>query len=322
MGATQGGVTLGRSDTLLTDRARDFLAAGPADSCTLIAHVCQLPAVPGTVADHMALALFAQHRGFRRGDDGRWHLVAEQGSVTIGAPGPIGGPGVTIEAPSSGTALRPTGRVDTLDALPYVVVDVETTGSSPLGDRITEVAAVVVENGEVRTVFETLVNPRRPIPPYISALTHITWDMVKDAPTFGEICDQLLGVLEGRIFVAHNASFDWRFVNAEVERAIGRQLEGRRLCTVRLARKVLPHLRRRSLDSVTHHYAIEIAARHRAGGDALATAHVLLRLLRDARGRGCETWNDLEALLGGGRRLRAKRRPPAMPHPVSEDTTA
>jgi DNA polymerase-3 subunit epsilon len=320
--ATHGGVTLGRSDTLLTDRARDFLAAGPADSCTLIAHVCQLPAVPGTVADHMAVALFAQHRGFRRGDDGRWHLVAEGTSTSMGIATPLAAPAITTEASSAGAAFAPPARMDALESLPYAVVDVETTGSSPLGDRITEVAAVVVENGEVRTVFETLVNPRRPIPPYISALTHITWDMVKDAPTFAEICDQLLGVLEGRIFVAHNASFDWRFVNAEVERAIGRQLEGRRLCTVRLARKVLPHLRRRSLDSVTNHYAIEIAARHRAGGDALATAHVLLRLLRDVRGRGCETWNDLETLLGGGRRLRGKRRPPAMPHPVSEDTTA
>jgi DNA polymerase-3 subunit epsilon len=187
---------------------------------------------------------------------------------------------------------------------------------------VTEIAAVRVENGAVRDVFETLVNPERSIPPYITKLTSITWDMVRDAPRFRDICDELLARMEGTVFVAHNAGFDWRFVSAEVERATGRSLEGRRLCTVKLARSVLPQLRRRSLDWVANHYGIEIESRHRAGGDAVATAHCLVRMLRTVVERGCDCWDDLETMLAASYVRRRRRRRSAMPHPVWRDTTA
>jgi len=104
---------------------------------------------------------------------------------------------------------------------------------------------------------------------------------------------------------------------------MGRTLSGRRLCTVKLARKVIPGLRRRSLDHVTLHYGVEITHRHRAGGDALATAKIFARLLDDARHQGCETWHDLQRLLitPAPKRYR-RRRPPASPRPVDKDTTA
>lgn len=296
------GVTLSAAESVLATRAADFLAAGPAFAHDLVAYVCQLPAAPGKVAEHMALALFAGDRRFVREPDGRWRLSATN---------------------ERDAAARHDSHQERLDTLRYCVVDVETTGTSPdRGDRITEIAVVRVSGGTATTVFDSLVNPERPIPPYITALTQITWEMVKDAPRFGDICDQLLGVLEGNVFVAHNAAFDWRFVSAEVARATGRRLEGRRLCTVRLARRILPQLRRRSLDAVTWHYGIDIGARHRAGGDAVATAHVLVRLLADARSRGCADWSALERLLGEGGHRRAPRRPPAMPRPVDKDTTA
>ncbi|HEU4565427.1 MAG TPA: 3'-5' exonuclease, partial [Gemmatimonadaceae bacterium] len=180
-----------------------------------------------------------------------------------------------------------------------------------------------VRGGRVVERFESLVNPQRPIPPMITALTNISWAMVKDAPTFRDICDQVLATLGGRIFVAHNADFDWRFVSAEVQRATGRRLDGERLCTVRLARRLLPQLRSRRLDSVVNHYGIEIEARHRAGGDAEATARVLLRLLADARGRDCDSWEELPGLLAARTARRSRgRRPPAMPRPIDKDTTA
>jgi DNA polymerase-3 subunit epsilon len=185
------------------------------------------------------------------------------------------------------------------------------------------VAVVEVRDGVATTVFETLINPERAIPPWVSRLTNISWDMVKDAPTFAEVCDQLLGVLDGRVFVGHNVNFDWRFVSAEIERVTGRRLTGRRLCTVRMARKMIPGLRRRSLDHVSMHYGIEITRRHRAGGDAFATAQVLLRMLDDARRRGCTTWHDLQHLLIAPAPVRRRpRRPPAMPRPIDKDTTA
>jgi DNA polymerase-3 subunit epsilon len=284
-------------DALLVSRARDYLTAGPATAQQVIAAVCQLPGVPAAIAEHMTATLLAEVPTIRRDGAGLWGLHA-------------------TDPPDASESAR-------LAALSYVVVDVETTGGRPLfGDRITEIAAVVVQRGEIADVFETLVNPRRSIPPWITRLTNISWSMVKDAPPFEAVCDKVLEVLGGHVFVAHNARFDWTFVNAEIERATGRTLAGPRLCTVKLARKLLPQLRRRSLDYVAMHYGVEIQDRHRAAGDAIATARVLVRLLGAARERGCETWHDLDLLLATAPRRRRPRRRAAAPQPVTRDTTA
>ncbi|HZK78029.1 MAG TPA: 3'-5' exonuclease, partial [Gemmatimonadaceae bacterium] len=187
---------------------------------------------------------------------------------------------------------------------------------------ITEIAAVVVRNGKIAEVFETLVNPQRPIPSFVSKITNITWDMVKHAPTFAHVAEDVMKALEGNVFVAHNAAFDWKFVSHEVSRATGSRLVGERLCTVRLARELLPGLPRRSLDHLANHYGVEINGRHRAGGDAIATAHCLIRLLGDAEERGCTTWEDLDVVLRGQPPKKKKRRYSALPSPVSRDTTA
>ena len=151
--------------------------------------------------------------------------------------------------------------------------------------------------------------------------------MVKDAPRFAEVEPQLLDVIAGNVFAAHNANFDWRFICAEVFRASGQQLVGRRLCTVKLARKILPQLPRRSLDHVANYYGVEISGRHRAASDAIATARCLVRLLEDAADRGCVTWDDLDLLIGkrglrAARLARAKRRRSLLPGPAATDTSA
>ncbi len=208
-----------------------------------------------------------------------------------------------------------------LATLSYAVVDVETTGTGAgRGDRITEVAVAVVRDGRVVDTFSSLVNPERPIPRYITQLTGISWAMVKDAPPFRDVSDTLRALLAGHVFVAHNAPFDWGFVNMEMERAGVGALDNERLCTVRLARRLLSHLPRRSLDHVTAHYGITVESRHRALGDALATAQVLTHLLDDAFGRGCDTWDDLDHLLHPGTRRR--RRWSALPHSATDDRTA
>jgi DNA polymerase III subunit epsilon len=203
------------------------------------------------------------------------------------------------------------------------VVDTETTGgSSWLADRITEFAAVVVHGGEIVEVYETLVNPQRSIPAFVTRLTNITWDMVKNAPTFDRIAPEVMRMLEGNVFVAHNEAFDWRFVTTEVTRSTGRQLRGRRLCTVKIARKVLPQLSRRSLDHVARYYGVEIHNRHRAAGDAVATAKCLIRMMSDLADRGCGTWTELQTLLRTPALRRKKRRASGLPTPVTRDTTA
>jgi DNA polymerase-3 subunit epsilon len=300
------GVTTRPERTLLADRAADYLKAGPADARSLIACVCQLSTLPAAVAEHMALSLLGDHPRFARAADGSWRLSE---------PAPPAWRAVPVEA-------EPL-----LSSLSFVVVDVETTGGRPdTGDRITEFAAVTVRDGAITDVFETLVNPERSIPPFITRLTNISWEMVRDKSPFRDVCDQVLRVLDGHVFVAHNASFDWRFVSAEVARARGRELSGRRLCTVRLARRLLPQLRSRSLDWVARHYGVEIEPhmRHRAAGDALATAHCLLRLLDDARGHGCERWSELERFLSTGSAVKKarRRRASGMPSSVVKDTTA
>lgn len=197
-----------------------------------------------------------------------------------------------------------------LHTLPYVVVDVETTGGQAGGvDRVTEVAAVHVDGDRVSLAFHSLINPERSIPWHITRLTGIDDTMVRGAPTFRDIAGEFAAHLVGRVFVAHNARFDFGFLEAEFARVAPTPLGDllmAQLCTVRLSRKLLAHLPRRNLDAVSHHYGVSITDRHRASGDALATAEVLRGLLRDASRRGVHTWADLDVLLGA-RTARAKR---------------
>jgi DNA polymerase III subunit epsilon len=143
--------------------------------------------------------------------------------------------------------------------------------------------------------------------------------MVRAAPRFEEVAGQVLEVLAGRIFVAHNARFDWGFVSAEMRRARDQQLDGLRLCTVRLARRLVQGVASCSLGALTERFAFENPARHRAAGDALVTAQLLQRLLCLARDAGVRTVADLEMLeRARARRARRKKRS-SLPGPMTGD---
>ncbi|MDT8368944.1 MAG: 3'-5' exonuclease [Longimicrobiales bacterium] len=186
--------------------------------------------------------------------------------------------------------------------LPWAVVDIETTGGGVhRGHRITEIAIVLLEYGRIVDEWTTLVNPGRSIHPAVTALTGITPGMVASAPRFEEIAPEVSARLEGRIFVAHNAGFDLGFVRNELVEAEGEAPSVTSLCTVQLSRALLPALRRRNLDALCRHYDIRIEGRHRAWGDARATAGVLLRLLDEA---GVQGIADLATLR---KKLRARR---------------
>jgi DNA polymerase III subunit epsilon len=315
-----GGIQTRPDATLLTEKAASYLARGPADVVDLIGYICNLPAAPRIVAEHMAHAMFAGRPEFVQDPLGRWSIVEIPApSVRAGDLDPVGSAEPRY-APRRRRAA-PAQPPQPLSSLTWVVVDVETTGGPPPHHRITEIAAVIVKNGEITEVFETLVNPERSIPPFVSRLTNITWDMVKDAPRFSAIVPDLLEKLEGNVFVAHNAQFDWSFLSHEIHRASGARISGNQLCTVRLARRLLPHLPKRSLDYVANYFGIEISGRHRAAGDAVATARCLVKLLDEAQGRGCETWEDLDRLLRH-RTSKKKKRRSAKPSPVSNDLTA
>jgi DNA polymerase-3 subunit epsilon len=168
-----------------------------------------------------------------------------------------------------------------LDA-PLAIVDLETTGAHPLHDRVTEVAVIEVEGGEVKDEWSTLVNPECAIPAAIQALTGISNDMVAGAPTFGRLAGDLYERLEGRVLVAHNARFDYGFLRQEFQRA-GLQFRAKTLCTVKLSRRLYPEHARHNLDSLIARHGLECRARHRALGDADAVWQ-FLRLAAGERG--------------------------------------
>jgi DNA polymerase-3 subunit epsilon len=207
-----------------------------------------------------------------------------------------------------------------LRSIPFAVVDVETTGTRLHGgDRIMEVAVVHVRDGAITTAVDLVVNPQRPVAPFVSRLTGIRWEMLHEAPTFGDVAERVHDALDGHVFVAQNVKFDWRFLSSELQRVTGRGLRGQKLCTVKIARKVLAHLRRRNLDALAWHYEVPIIGRHRAGGDARATAQILVRLLADARRQDVDSWEQLSALL-------KRPKPPAfrsyLPRPVTDEAIA
>ncbi|EIM75020.1 DNA polymerase III subunit epsilon [Nitritalea halalkaliphila LW7] len=163
----------------------------------------------------------------------------------------------------------------------FAIVDIETTGSHAHAGAITEIAILIHDGQQVLETFQTLVNPERPIPHFITGLTGIDNQMVADAPTLRELAPKLHALLAPHTFVAHNVNFDYTFLKVALERE-GFSWQAQRLCTVRLARKAFPGLRSYSLGRLCEQLGIPIAARHRAFGDAEATAVLFGRIFQQA----------------------------------------
>jgi DNA polymerase-3 subunit epsilon len=194
-----------------------------------------------------------------------------------------------------------------IEALRFVVLDLETTGSRAGDDRITEVGAIRVEGGAITGTFHSLVRPDRPIPPAITRLTGIHELILAGAPRFPAIAGALLDFLGNGVLVAHNASFDARFLEAEMRAAGHPPPPNAQLCTMRLARRLLPDLRSCSLDSLAGHFGFAFRARHRAMGDAEVTVQVLRVLVEAARAAGAASLGDLRALARRRERRRQAR---------------
>ena len=175
----------------------------------------------------------------------------------------------------------------------FVVVDLETTGLRPGKAAITEIAAVQIGNGELREEFHTLVNPGQHVPSMITRLTGITDDMLKDQPAIDGIFPQFHRFLSSSVIVAHNADFDVGFLNFDAQRLLSTPLLNPSLCTVRLARRLLPGLRSRALDAVANHLGVSCVNRHRALGDARIAAEILLVLLEKLAACGVTTVGQL-----------------------------
>jgi DNA polymerase III subunit epsilon len=163
--------------------------------------------------------------------------------------------------------------------LPVITfLDLETTGATPLRDRITEIALVRFEHGVEVARWQTLVNPQQPISSFIQNLTGIDDHMVADAPTFAEVAPTLLDYLEGAVLSAHNVRFDYGFIKAEFKR-MGITLRQKVLCTVKLSRLLYPQYPSHGLDAIMQRHGIRTASRHRAMGDV----EVVLAFLETAK---------------------------------------
>lgn len=160
----------------------------------------------------------------------------------------------------------------------YAIVDIETTGGRASRDKITEIAIVLHDGEDIIDTYETLINPECSIPYGITELTGINQEMVADAPRFYEVARKIVEMTEDCIFVAHNVRFDYGFIRAEFQR-LGFSYVRKQLCTVRLSRKTIPGLGSYGLSNLIRYMGIEVDNRHRAMGDALATAELFRRIM-------------------------------------------
>ena len=164
-----------------------------------------------------------------------------------------------------------------------VLLDLETTGGTPLEDRITEIALVRIQDGEVTDRWETLVNPGIAIPPFITQLTGISNDMVRDAPLFAEVADSFMAFMDDGIFVAHNVNFDYGFIAREYER-LERRFRFPKVCTCAGMRRRFPGHKSYGLGKLCEIYGIDLKTHHRALCDARATVHLLNLINTDRAG--------------------------------------
>jgi len=176
----------------------------------------------------------------------------------------------------------------------YVVFDIETTGFSPLVNRIIEIGAVKVEKGNITERFSTFVNPEVPIPFHIENLTGIKDDMVITAPVIAEVMPEFLAFCDGAVMVAHNADFDMSFIKYNCDR-LSIPYDFTIADTVAMARMLLPNLNRFKLDTVARALNISLENHHRAVDDAACTAEIFEKFVKMLADRGINTLDELNA---------------------------
>lgn len=163
----------------------------------------------------------------------------------------------------------------------YAIIDIETTGNSYKLGKITEIAIYIHDGFKITDSFSTLVNPECYISDFITRLTGINNEMVKSAPRFYEVAKKIVEITHGKIFVAHNVSFDYKFIQEEFNQ-LGFDFQRKTMCTVKMGRKYIPGHKSYSLGNICGELGISISGRHRAAGDALATVK-LFEIIMDKK---------------------------------------
>ena len=187
-------------------------------------------------------------------------------------------------------------KKQTLDGATYCVLDLETTGVSPVNDRITEIGVMKFKDGEVIDKFACFVNPERPIPPKVVEVTNITDDMVKDAETIEIVFPKLLEFLEDSVIVAHNADFDVGFLKNNAKR-LGYEFNNTYLDTLKLSRELFPDFKKHKLGIIAEKLGIEVEVAHRALDDVDTTVKVFKVMIEKMKNKGIKTLEDIDMIL-------------------------
>lgn len=188
-------------------------------------------------------------------------------------------------------------RGETLDKLEFIILDIETTGLEPLQHEITEIGALKIKGKEVQSIFSSLIRPNHPISAEITRLTGINNEMVKDSPSAKEVLPKFLDFADSSILVAHNADFDIPFIKYHMKQLIDKDLKNDVICTVKLARFLLPELQNHKLHTVATHLGFKVENRHRAMGDAELTYQIWVKFLPLLKEKGIASKRELDSLI-------------------------
>ncbi|MEE8638492.1 MAG: exonuclease domain-containing protein [Candidatus Margulisiibacteriota bacterium] len=188
-------------------------------------------------------------------------------------------------------------RGETLDKLEYVVFDIETTGLEPTQHEITEIGALKIKGEEVQSMFSSLIRPTSPISLEITNITGIDDEMVKHSPSLREVLPKFIDFVADSILIAHNAEFDVSFIKQNLKKISDKELSNNVICTVRIARYLIPNLENFKLHTVATHLGIPVENRHRAMGDAEATYQIWTKFLPLLKEKGITSKRELDDLV-------------------------
>jgi DNA polymerase-3 subunit alpha (Gram-positive type) len=188
-------------------------------------------------------------------------------------------------------------RGETLETLEYVILDIETTGLEPSQHELTEIGALKIKGQELKEVFSSLIRPKNPIPPEITRLTGIDDEMVKDSPNAREVLSKFSDFIDHAILIAHNADFDIPFIKLHLKQSTDKDLNNDVVCTVKIARFLLPDLANHKLHTVASRFGFKVENRHRAMGDAELTYQIWTKFIPLLQEKGIIGKRELDVLL-------------------------
>jgi len=182
-----------------------------------------------------------------------------------------------------------------LDKLSYVIVDLETTGLDPAANEIIEIGAIRIEGKEIKDIFNKLIKPTKPVSAEITAITGITQDMLDNEIPVKPALQMFKEYIGESILVAHNAEFDLSFLKINFKRWLDIDLNNFTVCTLLIARDILPNLDNHKLHTIARYFHIDVANRHRAIGDAEVTYQIWLKLIEKLKEKKVLTRKELES---------------------------